>query len=228
MRAPLSIIIPTLNAEAALPGALAALMEGVEAGLVRELIVTDGGSSDASCEIARAAGAELVIGPPGRGGQLARGGEAAQGEWLLFLHADSWPAPGWAEVVAQHMLRAPSQAGAFRLRFRAHGPGARLTAGWANLRSRFFHLPYGDQGLLTSRALYDKIGGFADMPLMEDVAMARRLGRNLRLLDHDVSTDASRYMTQGWLRRGAQNWLTMARYLAGADPKTLARSYHRR
>ncbi len=227
MRAPLSIIIPTLNAEAALPGALEALIEGLAAGLVRELVVSDGGSSDASAAIARAAGAILVSGPKGRGGQLARGARAAGGDWLLFVHADSWPTPGWAEAVAAHMLTRPDHAAAFRLQFRARGPGARLTAGWANLRTRLFHLPYGDQGLLIPRALYQAVGGYAEIPLMEDVAMARALGRRLRLLNHAITTDAARYQAQGWLKRGAQNWLTMARYLSGTDPEKLARSYHK-
>ncbi len=225
MRAPLSIILPTLNAESDLPGVFSALMEGVATGLLRELLVSDGGSSDASCEIARRAGAEVIPGPAGRGGQLARGAAVAQGDWLLFLHADSWPAPGWAEIVATHMLTRSDQAAAFRLAFRASGPGARLTAGWANLRTRLFHMPYGDQGLLISRALYDSTGGFADIPLMEDVAMARALGRRLRLMDHEISTDAGRYLAQGWLRRGAKNWWTMTRFLAGTDPEILAKRY---
>ncbi len=228
MRAPLSIILPTLDAAPALPGAFAALMEGLAAGLIREVIVSDGGSRDETAEIARAAGARLLTGAPGRGGQLRRGAEAAGGDWLLFLHADSWPAPGWAAVVATHMQRAPERAATFRLSFRARGAGARLTAGWANLRTRLFHLPYGDQGLLIPRALYARTGGFADIPLMEDVAMARALRRRLCLLDHLITTDASRYLARGWLRRGARNWLTLARYLAGTDPAKLARHYQRK
>lgn len=227
MRAPLSIIIPTLNAEAFLPGALSALIEGLEAGLVRELVVSDGGSQDASCDIARGAGAEVVVGAPGRGGQLARGAAIAGGRWLLFLHADSWPAPGWSRALAAHMQDHPDQAACLRLRFRASGAGAGLTAGWANFRTRVLGLPYGDQGLLISRALYDQVGGFADMALMEDVAMARALRGRLRLLAHEISTDASRYQAQGWIRRGARNWLTLARYMAGADPRELVRSYRR-
>ena len=227
MRAPLSIIIPTLNAEAVLPGALKALVEGLEAGLVRELVISDGGSRDRSADIARAAGATLISGAPGRGGQLARGAARAGGEWLLFLHADSWPAPGWSRAMAEHMHNHLDQAACLRLRFRACGAGARLTAGWANLRTRALGLPYGDQGLLISRTLYDQVGGYRDMALMEDVAMARALRGRLRLLSHDITTDASRYQAQGWLRRGACNWLTMARYLAGADPQKLARAYRR-
>ncbi len=227
MRAPLSIVIPTLDAEAALPATLTALFEGVEAGLLRELILSDGGSGDGTARIAGAAGARLVQGPPGRGGQLRRGAEAAAGPWLLFLHADSQPAPGWSKPVLDHIQTRPRRAAAFRLSFRATGPGARLTAGWANLRSRVFCLPYGDQGLLIPRPLYDRIGGFPDIPLMEDVVMARALKGRLDLLAHPIATSAERYLREGWLKRGAKNWWTMARFLAGADPARLARGYEK-
>lgn len=225
MRAPLSIIIPTLNAAQTLPGALAALMPGVEAGLVRELIISDGGSTDATAEIADAAGAVFINGPAGRGGQLARGAGAAQGDWLLFLHADSWLAPGWSAPAGLHMSINNGSAAVFRLAFRAPGLAPRFVAGWANFRSRFFGLPYGDQGLLISRDLYDAIGGFADIPLMEDVAMIRALRGKITRLDHVVVTGAERYLREGWLRRGARNLLILLKYFAGTDPETLAKSY---
>ena len=105
MRARLSIVIPTLNAEATLPAVLIALMEGVEAGLVRELIVTDGGSQDATRAIAEEVGAIWITDEAGRGGQLARGCAKAGGDWMLVLHADSVPGPGWVEAVERGMLR---------------------------------------------------------------------------------------------------------------------------
>ncbi|HGG04087.1 MAG TPA: glycosyltransferase [Aliiroseovarius sp.] len=228
MRAPLSIIIPTLNAQAALPGALAALMEGVGAGLVRELVVSDGGSGDATVQIARDAGALVVSGAPGRGGQLRRGAAAANGDWLLFVHADSWLVPGWGALVQGHMEAEPANAAVFRLAFRAPGLGARVVAGWANLRTRALGLPYGDQGLLIPRALYERIGGFADMPLMEDVALIRALPRRARLLDGVIETGADKYLEQGWMRRGGRNMLLLARYFLGADPIHLAHRYDRR
>ncbi len=227
MRAPLSIVIPTLNAAQELPGALNALGEGLEAGLIRELVISDGGSSDGTLSMAEEAGALLVRGPAGRGGQLARGAETARGEWLLFLHADTWLGPGWAEAVLAHLRDCPGMGGYFRLGFRASGPAPRLVAGWANLRSRLLGLPYGDQGLLVSRAMYDRVGGFPDIPLMEDVAIARSIGWSLRCLPARALTSAARYQRQGWLRRGARNLATLLRYLAGVDPQKLAESYRR-
>lgn len=227
MRAQLSIVIPTLNAEAALPATLDALLPGVGAGVIREVIVSDGGSRDRSRALAADAGAEFVVGAAGRGGQLARGAEAARGDWMLFLHADTHLPEAWVGAVCAHMARS-GDAAAFRLGFRAEGFKARMVAGWANWRTRLFGLPYGDQGLLISRALYDAMGGFGDMPLMEDVAMARALKGRLVMLPETVSTDAVRYIQGGWLRRGTRNLWTLTRYLLGADPLVLARGYHKR
>lgn len=221
MRARLSIVIPTLNAEGTLPAVLIALMEGVEAGLVRELIVTDGGSTVATRAIADEVGAVWVHGPKGRGGQLARGCAKARGDWMLVLHADSVPGPGWVEAVERGMTRGGP--GYFRLRFAAKGLAPRLTAGWANLRSGVFGLPFGDQGLLVSRADYVAAGGFPDIALMEDVALVRALPRP-KPLDAWVETGWNRYEGR-WLAQGAGNLFRQARFLAGADPAKLARGY---
>ncbi|MEW2914888.1 TIGR04283 family arsenosugar biosynthesis glycosyltransferase [Leisingera sp. JC11] len=224
MPAPVSIVIPTLNAEAELPAALEHLMEGLAAGLIRELVITDGGSSDATRAIAQAAGAEWVSGAPSRGGQLRRGCAAAQGEWLLVLHADTRLEPGWAAAVAQHLASGPGGPAHFRLRFRARGLMPAWVAGWANLRSRLFGLPYGDQGLLIRRADYEAAGGYPDQPLMEDVALVRRL-KGLTALPCAALTSAARYQRAGWLRRGGRNLWTLIRYFLGVAPDRLAKSY---
>ena len=226
MPAPLSIVIPTLQAESGLPRLLEALIEGLPSGLIREVIVSDGGSQDATCAIAEAAGAQVLTGPPSRGGQLRRGCDAARGDWLLVLHADTLPDPGWAEVVADHIAASDDPA-CFRLAFRASGPGAAWVAGWANLRTRLFGLPYGDQGLLIRRRDYEAAGCYPDQPLMEDVHLVRALARAPVLLPHRAVTGAERYLHGGWLRRGARNLWTLMRYFAGTDPEVLARAYRR-
>lgn len=223
MRAALSVIIPTLNAGQDLPTCLGALIEGLEAGLIRELVVSDGGSGDETLRIADAAGAVIVQGAPSRGAQLRRGAQMAGGDWLLFLHADTVLPAGWSAAVRMRM--AQGGPAAFRLRFDVEGFMPRLVAGWANLRTRYLGLPYGDQGLLISRADHDAAGGFADIPLMEDVAMARALGRGIALLPIAATTSASRYMREGWLRRGVRNLWLLIRYLCGADPHRLAARY---
>jgi len=223
MRARLSVVIPTRDAEAGLRRSLPALTEGLAAGLVRELVVSDGGSRDGTLRIAAAAGATVVEGTPSRGAQLRRGAGVARGEWLLFLHADTVLPEGWSACVGAHLPT--GRPAHFRLRFDHDGLAARIVAGWANLRARLLRLPYGDQGLLISRAEYDALGGFKDIPLMEDVAMARALGRRLTVLPLTVTTSATRYLRDGWLRRGARNLWLLLRYLCGADPVRLAARY---
>ncbi len=227
VRAPLSIIVPTLNSGDELPSTLDSLGVGLEAGLVRELVVSDGGSEDSTRFIADSAGAILVTGPASRGGQLKRGAAAAGGEWLLFLHADTWLDDCWPDTITAHMRRFPDSAGYFHLAFRSSGLAPRLVAGWANIRSRGFGLPYGDQGLLVSRELYREIGGFTDIPLMEDIALARALRGRLRALPTTARTSAERYLQRGWFRRGSRNLGILIQYLLGADPERLSRTYLR-
>lgn len=226
MRAHLSVIIPTLNAADALPATLAALFEGLQAGLIRELIITDGGSTDGTQALALAAGAVLITGAASRGGQVRRGTARAQGDWLLILHADTSLPAAWTTCVRDHIARHDGAA-AFHLGFDARGVMPRLVAGWANLRTRLCDLPYGDQGLLVSRRVLEAVGGYPDQPLMEDVALALRLRGQIRLLPASVQTSAARYRSIGWIRRGAQNQLRLLRYLLGADPAKLARGYRR-
>jgi rSAM/selenodomain-associated transferase 2 len=227
MPAEISVIIPTLNAAADLPACLESLIDGLGAGLIRELIITDGGSTDATLTIAESAGATIVTGPASRGGQLRRGVDVAKGNWLLVLHADTVLGAEWAPVVQTHLDRGTGAAAWFQLAFRANGLRARWVAGWANLRSSLFGLPYGDQGLLVSRQMYLQAGGYPDQPLMEDVALARALKGQMIGLAVTAVTGAERYQRKGWLRCGAQNLWTLTRYFAGTDPEKLAASYRR-
>jgi len=227
MPAPLTIVIPTLNAGAALGGCAQALMAGLQAGLIRGMVVSDGGSCDETVAVAEALGAVVVTGAPGRGGQIARGVAAGNSDWVLILHVDTWLGDGWVAAVEAHMAAHPDCAGWFRLAFRARGFAPGFVAGWANLRARA-GLPYGDQGLLIRRDLLASVGGVPDLPLMEDVALARALSGRLRGLGAVAHTSAERYTTGGWLRRGARNLWTLARYFAGVPPERLARGYHRR
>lgn len=227
MPAPISIVIPTLNAAAELPACLASLTEGLPAGLISELVISDGGSGDATLDIADAAGAVVVTGPASRGGQLRRGVAAARAPWVLVLHADTHLEPGWSEGVTQHLRDWSDRAGYFRLAFRARGIMPGLVAGWANLRSQLLGLPYGDQGLLLPRAVYEAAGGYPDQPLMEDVALVRAVRGPLMMLPSEARTSALRYQRDGWLRRGARNLWTLTRYGLGVSPERLARSYRR-
>lgn len=227
MSAPISIIIPTFQAADTVGPCLGAIGEALFEGVVREVIIVDGGSTDMIAEVADATGAEFLSVQRGRGTQLAAGAEAARGAWLLFLHADSVLGPDWVDSVRRHMAEHPGKAGYFRLAFDVPGTAARWTARWGNLRARLLGLPYGDQGLLISQALYAKTGGFPDQPLMEDVAMARSLTGRLAPMSSTITTSAERYQKAGWLRRGRRNLWTLIRYFCGVSPEVLARGYER-
>ena len=227
MPAPLSVIVPTLNSADGLPELSESLLEGVLAGLIGELILSDGGSSDGLTEVAEVLGARVVSGRRGRGHQLAAGARAAEGDWCLFLHADTVLSAGWAREAEHHMQVNSGTAAHFRLGFSGGGLPAAWVAGWANLRSAAFGLPYGDQGLLIPRGLYDAVGGFREIELFEDVEMARALKGAMKPLRSRAVTDPRRYLDEGWLMRGSRNLMILAKYFIGIPPDRLARSYFR-
>ena len=221
----LSTVIPTLNAAAELPVLLAGL-RGV--GPVREIVVVDGGSIDDTVAIARSAAARVVAAPRGRGTQLIAGAGAASGNWLLFLHADCRLADGWQQAVRAFVAApdAAARAGYFAFALDDPSPAARRLERIVARRCRALALPYGDQGLLIHRGLYESAGGFAAVPLMEDVDLARRLGRHrLAPLGMPLYSSARRYRAGGYIRRPLRNLFCLSLYLAGVPPRRLARLY---
>ncbi len=222
----LSIVIPTLDAARTLGATLASLAEAKAAGLAHEIIVSDGGSTDGTLAIARQGKARTVAGAKGRGAQLALGAEAAAGAWLMFLHADTRLAPSWTAPVERFCRADSSKAAYFRLVLDDAGGAARRIEALTRWRCTALALPYGDQGMLMSRKTYDAVGGFRLMPLMEDVDMARRLGRaRLVALDHAAITSAERYRRDGWWTRPLRNLTCLSLYFLGVPPVRLARFY---
>lgn len=223
----LSMIIPAFDAETSI-GELIGSIRAYPPVLDLQIIVSDGGSSDGTREVAETSGAEVVRCRKGRGVQMRDGAKAARHEWLLFLHADSALQNGWADAVAAH-ISTPAfidTAGYFRHRFDDRDLRARIVSGWANLRSALFALPYGDQGLLISRKLYDDIGGFAPLLLMEDVDIVRRLGRSrLRQLPVALATSAGRYRQDGYFLRSLKNGFLLSLYFLGVSPERLVELY---
>ncbi len=223
----LAVVIPTLNAARHLDACLAALAPlGAE-----ELVVADGGSRDATCAIAARHGARVIVGPPGRGPQLAAAAATTRAPWLLFQHADS-RLDAAACAAARRFITAPdnrTRAGYFRFALDHRHPFARWVEVWAALRCRLFALPFGDQGLVISRALYHRIGGYPPIPLMEDVAIVDRLGRrHLVALDGRNVTSAERYRSDGYLHRGLRNLVCFALYRFGVAPARLVAFYRGR
>jgi rSAM/selenodomain-associated transferase 2 len=228
MRTPpeLAAVIPTLDAATGLPATLAAL-----AGAVDEIIVADGGSTDATRAIAEAAGARVVVAPRGRGSQIAGGVAVATAPWLLLIHADTRPGPGWRAAAAAFMAdpaNAP-RAAFFRFALDDAAPEARRLERAVAWRCRWLALPYGDQGLLVRADTLAAIGGMRPLPIMEDVDLVRRLGRaRLVALDVPFVTSAARWRREGWRRRSARNLGCLALWFLGVPPARIARLYARR
>lgn len=224
---PVAVIIPTLNAAPLLPATLAAL-DGFGLGGFGSVVVADGGSADGTRDLARAAGALVVKAPRGRGPQLAAGAAATDAPWLLFLHADTRLGIGGRGTVERFVVEPgnANRAGYFRLRFASEHPAARRVERLTAWRARRLGLPYGDQGLLIARSLYEALGGYRPLPLMEDVDFVRRIGRDrLVELPAEAVTAATRYERDGWWARPTRNLACLSLYFAGVPPRLIKRMY---
>ncbi|HID31331.1 MAG TPA: glycosyltransferase [Desulfobacterales bacterium] len=218
----LSIITPALNEAEILEQAL----ESVKDQSV-EIIVVDGGSKDASVEIALRHTPHVFIAPRGRGLQQHTGALQAQGNVLLFLHADTVLPPAYGYLIDQALENPSVVFGAFYLSFYPSSPALDLIAFMANLRSRFLRLPYGDQALFVRRTAYFQVGGFHDLPIMEDVDIVRRLNRAgaFKLTRGYVKTSARRWHVEKLVLTTLRNWSLIMRYFLGVSPYILAQHY---
>lgn len=221
----LSVVIPTLNEADAIGATVARARQS--AGV--EILVADGGSTDATRDIARQAGAMVLDVPGGRAAQLNAGAARATGQHLLFLHADTLVPEGYAGLIHAALDDPSAVAGAFRFRTDGTGWGMRIIAWGTNIRSAVFQWPYGDQGLFVEKRLFDESGGFAPLPIMEDYELVRRLRQRGRIatLAEPVLTSARRWQQLGPLRTWLRNQLVIAGYGLGIAPDRLARFYRR-
>ena len=218
----ISVIVPTLNEQEHLPATLrhVALAPG------DELIVVDGGSSDRTVAIAQQFTPHVLQSSPGRAVQMNRGAQHAQGDILLFLHADTLLPPAALEAVRQ-AVQAGAIGGAFRITITPPTPALRLVAWGTNVRTRFGQLPYGDQALFMPRSIFEALGGYDDVPFMEDVRMVQALrtrGR-LVLLPQAVYTSGRRWQRDGVLYTTVRNTVLILLYFCGVPPATLQRWY---
>jgi rSAM/selenodomain-associated transferase 2 len=216
------IVMPALNEAESLRRTLPAALAAAD-----EVVVSDGGSTDGTPEVARALGARVVSGPAGRGGQLTRGADASDAaDILLFLHADTI-LPPQGSLAVREAIAGGAVGGAFRVRFDTDRPLLRLGARLINWRTRLTGLPLGDQAQFVRRDIFRRMEGYRDWPILEDLDFALRLKREGRtaLLEGCVTTAARRFVEQGMARTVATNWLIWLLFLLGVPPRRLARLY---
>jgi rSAM/selenodomain-associated transferase 2 len=219
----ISVIIPTLNEAKTLRGTLQKLKKGIDL----EIIVVDGGSLDDTVLIAKEYTKKVFLSPPGRAIQMNEGARHAEGEILLFLHADSYISHGGTGKIVPALIGLPAVGGAFQLAFDTKNILLRLIAQLANLRTRLTRIPYGDQGIFITKNVFQKIGGFRDLPIMEDVDLAVRMKKEGKVvfLREKIYTSPRRWEKEGILFTTFRNRALMIGYLLGVSPHRLANCY---
>jgi rSAM/selenodomain-associated transferase 2/rSAM/selenodomain-associated transferase 1 len=221
----ISIIIPAIN-EA---HNISKTIESIGPGDKKEVIVIDGGSNDDTVSIAKSLGARVFTSAPPRARQMNRGAAQATGDVLVFLHADTRLPEKFEDFIINSFKQPKMVAGAFELRINSPTPGLRLIERLANWRSRLLRMPYGDQAIFLSSKLFHYLGGFPDIPIMEDVELIRRLQKQGEIitLPIPVSTSPRRWQNFGILKTTLINQLVIAAYVMGIAPEVIARWYGR-
>jgi uncharacterized protein len=224
-RAAVSVIIPTLNEEQNILPCLERVVTTHDV----ETIVVDGGSTDRTQELARSVGARVLQALRGRASQMNAGAAAASGEVLVFLHADTLLPEGWADLILAELTKRRAAAAAFEIQFSSHTRALRAIEKLANLRSHLFRMPYGDQTIALRAKLFHDLGGFRDLPIMEDWDLVKRLRKRgrIRIATAPVVTSSRRWDTFGVLRTTALNQVIILGYVLGIAPSRLARLYDR-
>lgn len=227
----ISIIIPVLNEATTIEATLTILQDTPDL----EIIVVDGGSRDQTINIANFVSKQLasslsikiIATTAGRAHQMNTGAVVAKGDILLFLHGDTSLPPQFNLLLLQALQDAVTVAGAFELRINAQLPGLRLVEKMVNMRSRFFSLPYGDQAIFMKKSVFEEIGGFPNLPIMEDFELMlalRKLGK-IVIISAPVITSGRRWQKLGVVKTTLLNQLIIAGYFIGISPNLLVRWY---
>ncbi|MDZ8067125.1 MAG: TIGR04283 family arsenosugar biosynthesis glycosyltransferase [Nostoc sp. DedQUE08] len=223
--AKISIIIPAINEAGNIKKAIAT----TQANLNIEVIVVDGGSSDDTVAIAQSLNVKVISSSPGRAVQMNAGALAASGEILLFLHADTRLPTGFDEMIRTALQQLGIVAGAFKLRIDASLLSLRWVEWGVNVRSHFYQMPYGDQAIFLTKEVFQKIGSFPELPIMEDFELMRRLKRigRIVIIPTPVVTSARRWLQKGVLKTTLLNQIVITAYLLGVSPERICSWYRR-
>lgn len=222
-----SVIVPVLNDAGSLEGALESLGDDPR---VEIIVVNAGERTPAMIALEHAAPhVRWLTSPPARGRQMNLGAREAHGDWLLFLHADTRLLAGWVEELERAARQSSVVGGSFRFQLDSGRRWARVLERGVAARVRWLDLPYGDQALFVRRDVFAALGGYRELPLMEDVDFVRRLRRKGHLHHSTLPavTSARRWETDGWIRRTVENVILVLLFLAGVSPSWLAARYRR-
>lgn len=222
-----SIIIPVLNEEPAINRVIDHVgnLQGSED---FEIVVVDGDPAGKTIAMIRDRKVIAAITQKGRGNQMNTGAALAQGDILVFLHADTIIPLNALTLIYSALRDRAYAAGAFDLAIASRRPIFRLIEKTASLRSRLTHIPYGDQAFFFRREYFESIGGFADIPIMEDVEIMRRIKKRrdrIIFINQPATTSARRWEKEGILFCTFRNWLLISLYLSGVSPDRLSRLY---
>ncbi len=222
----ISIIIPVLNEAHTIEKLLVRLLDIQQV----EVIVVDGGSRDATMTIAQSLGVKVISTTASRASQMNAGAAVATGDILLFLHADTTLPSGFELLVRQGLQDAKTVAGAFELSIDAQLPGLRLIEKMVNMRSRFFSMPYGDQAIFLKATIFKEIGGFPNLPIMEDFEIMRclKVRGEISILSASVLTSGRRWQKLGIVKTTLINQVIIVAYLLGISPDIIVRWYRRK
>jgi len=222
----ISVIIPTLNEEHNIGRCIESIRSDRA---IHEIIVADGGSSDKTVDIAESHGGIRVIRTEkGRGTQMNKGAAFAGGDIFLFLHADTYLERGWYNEIMSCLCEPSIAAGAFTFRIDSPESYYRLIEYWVKFRCVVLNLPYGDQGIFVRREVFESLGGYKNIPLMEDVDLVERMKKvgPIKMLRKEAYIHSRKWDEEGWIRRSFLNQMIMIRYRLGADPERLAKLYY--
>lgn len=219
----ISVIIPTLNEQES----IASLISFLKLSERVETIVVDGGSRDYTCDLAVALADKVLAAGEGRGVQMNAGAHVANGDILLFLHADSTLPQEWRRLIRAAMADRRVAGGAFDLRLNGAGPICAAIGRIASIRSRLLRTPYGDQGIFVRKGIFDDMGGFRPIPIMEDLDFSRRLKKRgeLAFIPEPIVTSARKWEECGFMRTTAAHWAVTAGFYLGVPPVRLKPLY---
>lgn len=220
----ISIVIPVLNEAQTIAQTISTAQTATDT----EIIVVDAGSNDGTVELVQSLNVQLITTFPGRATQMNQGATKARGNILIFLHADTILPPGFDSLIREALIKPNTIAGAFELGIRGKTASLRIVEKIVNWRSYYLQMPYGDQGIFLTAKTFKELGGFPEIPIMEDFELIRQLRKRgrIEIVSAPVLTSGRRWQKLGVLKTTTINQIVIISYLLGVSPKILAQWYY--